>query len=783
MARETRDSIGNIWGERTPYRGEWSARVDEHVVEEPDRWVQSACVLCSNGCALDIGVKDGRIVGVRGREVDRVNRGRLGPKGLHGWEANGSPDRLTHPLVRRGGRLERATWDEAMELIVQRSKEIVERHTGLGIGIYNTGQLFLEEYHTLAVLGRVGLGTRNMDGNTRLCTATAASSLQESFGCDGQPGSYSDIDVTDALLLVGTNLAEAQTVLWMRMLDRLEGPDRPRLVVIDPRVTPTAERADLHLQLRPGTNVAVLNGLQHLLIENGHVDQKYVQAHTVGFEDLKRTVGVYTPELVERISGVPAEKLRAAAEIVGTSPTLVSAALQGVYQSNQATAAACQINNVHLLRGLIGKPGSGVFQMNGQPTAQNTRETGADGELVGFRNWLNPEHVREVARLLNVSPDSIPHGAQPAHALEIFRLAELGSVKMLWVICTNPAVSLPDLARTRHILAKEDLFLVVQDAFLTETAALADVVLPAAIWGEKTGTFTNADRTVHLSLKAVEPPGEAKSDLDIFLDYARRMDFRDRDGQPLVGWHDAEGAFDAFKELTRGRPCDYSGLSHARLLGGSGIQWPCHEGSPDGTERLYADGVFPTRWGYCQTYGHDLEVGAGAEQEEYRANDPNGRARLRAAAYRPLHEEPGAEYPLILTTGRRVYHFHTRTKTGRSPELNAAAPDGFVQINPEDAGQYGISEGDWVEITSRRGTVFERARLGGVEPGTLFIPFHYGYWDDPGRPRAVNELTLYEVDPVSKQPHYKASAVRVRRVTEGHVARQRQPQTVAGQGD
>ncbi len=457
-----------------------------------------------------------------------------------------------------------------MALIVERSQDIVRKHTGLGIGIYNTGQLFLEEYYTLAVLGRAGLSTPHMDGNTRLCTATAAAALMESFGCDGRPGSYTDLDVTGAVLLTGSNLAEQQTVLWMLILDRLEGPNPPKLVVIDPRITPTAQKADVHLQLRVGTNLAVLNGLQHLLLEHAHVDRAYVEAHTVGFEELQRTVGVYTPELVERISGVPAAQLRAAADIIGTTPSLVSATLQGVYQSNQATASACQVNNIHLLRGLIGTEGNAIYQMNGQPTAQNTRETGADGELTGFRNWLNAEHVREVAAHWNVKVNTIPHWARPTHALEMFRYAELGT--MLWVICTNPAVSLPDLRRVRKILQKEDLFFVVQDAFLTETAALADVVLPASIWDEKTGTFTNVDRTVHISHQAIDPPGEARSDFDIFLDYTRRMDFRDQDGAPLIKWSDPEGAFNHFKALTRGRPCDYSGLTYAKLSGGSGIQ-------------------------------------------------------------------------------------------------------------------------------------------------------------------------------------------------------------------
>lgn len=778
MEKMTRDSIADIWGTRTPYHGDWPTRVDEQTSEEPDRWVQSACVMCSNGCGMDIGVKDGRIVGVRGRAQDRVNRGRLGPKGLNSWVANASPDRLTHPLIRRGDTLERASWDEAMNLIVKKSRETIERRTSLGMGFYTSGQLFAEEYYTLAVIGKAGLGTPHMDGNTRLCTATAAASLMETFGSDGQPGSYTDLDTAEAVMLVGHNIAEQQTVLWMRILDRLAGPNPPKLVVIDPRLTPTAQRADVHLRLRVGTNVAVLNGLVNLIIQGGHVDRAYVDRHTMGFEELKKTVASYTPEKVEALSGVPAEQLRAAAQILGTTRSLVSTALQGVYQSMQATAAACQVNNIHLLRGLIGRPGCGIYQMNGQPTAQNTRETGCDGALPAFRNWDNPEHIRELAEIWNVHPDTIPHWKPPTHAMELFRYAEQGSIEFLWISATNPAVSLPNLNEVRRILTREDLFVVVQDAFLTETAALADVVLPAAIWGEKTGTFTNVDRTVHISHKAVEPPGEARADLDIFLDYARRMDFRDQDGEPLIRWQTPEGAFEAWKECTRGRMCDYTGLSYAKLSQGSGIPWPCNEQHPDGAAHLYSDGHFNTAADVCESFGHDLMTGASYAHDEYAAHDPAGRARLKAVDFQPPHEMPDDEYPLMLTTGRLVYHFHTRTKTGRSKRLNAAAPDAYIQLSVEDARTYGIMEGDWVEMKSRRGTVVERAMVGGAEPGMVFVPFHYGYWDAPDRPRAANELTLFEWDPVSKQPHYKYAAVKLRVLGEPERARLKAPQTV-----
>ncbi len=773
--RETRDSIQDVWGTRTPYRDDWPARVDERIIDEPERWVPGTCVLCSNGCAMDVGVKGGRIVGVRGRDTDISNRGRLGPKGLHGWEANASPDRLTSPLVRRGGRLEEASWDEAMELLVRRSRELIERHSPLSIGIYSTGQLFLEEYYTLALVAKAGLRTPHTDANTRLCTATAGAALMESFGTDGQPACYRDIDLADALFHVGHNVAEQQTGRWMRILDRRHGPNPPRMIVVDPRATVTAKEADLHLAPRLGTNVALMNGLLHLLIAHGHIDRAYIDAHTVGFSDLERTTAGWLPQRVETVTGVPARQVEAAAELLGSAPTLVSTVLQGVYQSHQATAAAVQVNNLHLIRGLIGKPGAGILQMNGQPTSQNTRECGVDGSMAGFRNFQNPRHVADLARLWNVDPESLPDRA--THAMQIFRYAEQGSIRMLWIIATNPAVSAPDLPRMRRILERDDLFVVVQDAFLTETAARADLVLPAAMWGEKSGTFTNTDRVVHLSRKAVDPPGQARADFDIFLDYARRMDLRDRDGAPLIKWTDPEGAFEAWKECSRGRPCDYSGLSYARLGAGSGIRWPCNEQFPDGAERLYADGVFGTDKDYCEGYGHDFVTGAAVTGEQY--VDPAGKAFLRPAEYQPAVEEPDAEYPLWLTTGRLVYHWHTRTKTGRARRLQEAAPHAFVQLADEDAARHGIAEGMLVEITSRRGTVVAPARVGDVRPGVLFMPFHYGYWDHPDGPCAANELTVLGWDPVSKQPYLKFAAVRIKAVPHAEEPEAARPERVS----
>ncbi|MFP5070978.1 molybdopterin oxidoreductase family protein [Pseudonocardia nantongensis] len=725
--------------------------VDEAMV---DRWVRSACVLCSNGCGLDIAVADDEIVGVRGRADDRVNRGRLGPKGLYGWQGQ-SRDRLTRPLVRDGdGRLVETDLDTAMGQVVARSRQLLNSHGGLSHGFYTSGQLMAEEYYTLAVIGKAGIGTPHMDGNTRLCTATAAAAMKESFGTDGQPGSYADIEHCDALFLFGHNVAETQTVLWARMLDRLDGPDPPRLVCVDPRRTAVAARAEVHLPLRPGTNVALVNGLVRELLVRGWVDHDWVAAHTVGLEELARTVDDYTPQRVAQICGIDPADLTAAAEVFGTAQAVLSTVLQGFYQSHQATAAAVGVNNLHLLRGMLGRPGAGVLQMNGQPTAQNNRECGADGDLPGFRNWDNDAHVAELAELWDVDPLTIPHWSPPTHAMQLFRYVEQGSIRFLWIAGTNPAVSMPELARIRAALGGEQCFVVVSDAYRTETTELADVVLPVALWGERTGTFTNADRTVHLSEQAIDPPGEARSDLKLWLDYARRMGFRSRSGQRLPWWDTPEEAFTEWTRATAGRPCDQTGLTYDLLRARSGVQWPVTAEATAGTERLYTEGRFNTDTDYCETYGHDLLTGATINREQHRALRADGRARLRAVADTAPPGAPDDDYPMRLITGRTVTQFHTRTKTGRVNQLDAAAPAPWVELATADATRLGLAEADLVRVSTPRGTLRLPVRVTDIGEGTVFVPFHYG-------DRAANELTMTVWDPVSKQPQLKLCGARI----------------------
>ena len=729
---------------------------------EPDRWVHSACLLCSNGCGVDVAVKDGRIAGIRGAIDHPVNLGHLGPKGRYAWVANNSDRRGTHPMIRRtkGSALETVSWEMAMTFFIEKFKQAwAQGHENLAC--YNSGQLTIEEFYTLAKLWRGGLQSSNIDGNTRLCTATSATGLMSNFGADGPVASYADVDKADLLCLYGHNVAEAQTVLWERMLFA-KAHNSARIIVVDPRRSPTVRQgADLHLQVRLGTNVALMNGLIHLLVRNACVDMAFVAAHTVGFDKLKDVVSQYPPAKVADICGIPQAQLEQAARWIGESRKMVSTVLQGFYQSVDATAASSLVNTVHLITGAIGKPGAGPLLMAGQPSAMSNREAGADGSYPGYRNPQNPKHMKELAELWKIDPAEF-HPEVPNDILSMLEIAERGEIEFLWVIGTNPMVSLPDQNRSRRIF--ERLFVVLQDPFAdTETMEMCDIYLPAAMWGEKTGCVTNAERSVNLLLKAVEPPGEARSDFDIFVEVATRLGFEDRHGAPLVQFQEPRDAFEEWRRVSKGRPCDYSGMTYELILEKGAVRWPCNEQFPQGCERLYEDLHFWTGIDDCESYGADFLTGNKHTRSEYEQIDPKGKAFLRPAKWRRPPNPPSQQYPFVLSTGRVVYHFHTRTKTGRSQVLNRKVPSAYVEIHPDDAARLDIATGDWVEIGSERGR-WEGVALvvDTVRPGELFVPFHFG----KGL-QAANQHTTYTRDAVSKQPMFKSSPVAIRRLSFG----------------
>jgi anaerobic selenocysteine-containing dehydrogenase len=739
-------------------------RIDSNlgVGGEPDKWVHSACLLCSNGCGLDVAVKHGEIVGVRGQASHPVNFGHLGPKGEHAWIANNSKRRGRMPMIRRSKRapLHPVSWAEAMDFFVERFRDAsAQGHNNLAC--YNSGQLTIEELYTLGKLWRGGLQSSNIDGNTRLCTATSATGLMANFGTDGPVASYADIDEAALLCLYGHNVAEVQTVLWERML-AAKHKNGGRIIVADPRKTPTVRQgADLHLQLRPGTNVALMNGIIHLLIRSGRIDRGFIEKHTVGFSALERSVSDYAPGRVADICDIPQSHLEQAAEWIGTTPRFVSTVLQGFYQSVEATASSSLVNSVHLITGAIGKPGAGPLLMAGQPSAMCNREAGAGGSYPAYRNPHNEAQMRDLAECWNLDFNQFRHEV-PNDIISMMEAAERGEIEFMWVVGTNPLVSLPDQNRSRRILEK--LFVVVQDPFIdTETVDLADIYLPAAMWGEKSGCVTNADRSVNLLLKAVEPPGEARSDFDIVVEVADRLGFKDRDGAPLISFAEPRDAFEEWRKVSKGRPCDYSGMSYELILDMGAVRWPCNERHPRGCERLYEDLNFWTGIDDCETYGADFLSGAASTRADYERIDPKGKAFLRPVQWRRQPNPVSEDYPFLLITGRVVYHFHTRTKTARSDVLNRHAPHPYVEVNPADARRLGIGLGDTVEITSPHGRWEGVAMVvDTVRPGEVFVPFHYGRGA-----QAANQHTWYARDPISHQPQLKSSPVAVRRLSFG----------------
>ncbi|MGH7103338.1 MAG: molybdopterin oxidoreductase family protein [Acetobacteraceae bacterium] len=729
---------------------------------EPDEWVHSACILCSNGCGLDIAVKNGGIVGVRGRADHPVNFGRLGPKGELGWVANNSKRRGTTPMIRRtkGGSLEPVSWAEAMDFFTDKF-QAAWRQGHDNLACYNSGQLTIEEFYTLGKLWRGGLQSSNVDGNTRLCTATSATGLMANFGVDGPVASYVDVDQADLLCLYGHNVAEVQTVLWERMLAAKEN-NGGRIIVADPRRTPTVRQgADLHLQLCTGTNVALMNGIIHLLIARDRVKQDFVGQYTVGFEQLDAVTREYPPERVAGICGISRGDLETAAEWIGATERMVSTVLQGFYQSVEATASSSLVNTVHLLRGAIGKPGAGPLLMAGQPSAMCNQEAGAGGSYPGYRNPHCEAQMRELCERWNLDFGKF-HPEVPKDILSMMEAAERGEIEFMWVIGTNPLVSLPDQNRSERILRR--LFLVVQEPFLdAETVDLADIYFPAAMWGEKMGCVTNADRSANLLQKAVDPPGEARSDFEIFIEIARRLGFKDRDGGALIPFKKPKDAFEEWCRVSQGRPCDYSATTYDLIRQTGAVRWPCNAQHPRGSERLYEDLRFWTGIDECETYGADFLTGNKNTRSDYQRIDPKGKAFLKPAHWRRQPNPVSDDYPFVLITGRVVYHFHTRTKTGRSAALDERAPHPYVEIHPADARRLGIGLGDLVEITSRNGR-WEGAAMvvDTVRPGEVFVPFHYGYGA-----QSANQHTWYARDPVSHQPQLKSSPVAVRRLSFG----------------
>jgi assimilatory nitrate reductase catalytic subunit len=688
----------------------------------PDHWVPTTCGYCSVGCGIEIGVKDGRAIASRPFAAHPVNRGKLCPKGLSEHYTIDAENRAKYPMLRRGGKLVRVGWDQALDVMVERFRATQAKYGPESLGVLSTGQLVTEEFYTLGKLVQLGFGTNNYDGNTTLCMASAVSGYKVSFGSDGPPGAYEDMERADVVLLIGANLADNHPILCQY----LEANRNKTLIVADPRVSKTAMMADIHLPLKPRSDLALLNGIAYILIRYNLVDRDYIEKHTAGFAELERFLEAYTPERVAEITGISQEVLFKTALLYGRAKAGFIGWTMGVNHSTLGTATVNAICNLALLTGHIGRVGASPLSITGQCNAMGTRESGFASSLPGYRKFENADDRRERAGLWGIPQERIPAARGLAYP-DIIEAAVKRKIRALWVIATNPIVSFPNLDVLRQSLESVD-FLVVQDGFHpTPTSELAHLVLPAAIWGEKEGTYTNSERRVSKVNRAVSPPGEAKPDFEIFLTVAKKLGCYE---DLFPGWSTPQDAFEEWKRVSAGRLCDYSGMSYDLIEQHGGIQWPFPHGTQEvATSRLYSDGRFQTE---------------------------DGRAKLFCVEWEPFPEQPTHEFPLILNTGRTVEHWHTRTKTGQVPILERMAPNAWLEMNPKDAQKLTLRPHDRVDVVSRRGRIrsVELRVTEIVAPGQVFLPFHFVETN-------ANQVTQSAFDPISREPNYKQSGVRV----------------------
>ncbi len=697
---------------------------------KPDATTTMVCGFCSTGCGLNIHMKDGRAVNLTPATDHPVNLGMACPKGWEALTPLGASDRATTPLLRNAaGELEPVDWDTAMQVFTLRFKAIIDQHGPDSVAWLGTGQICTEEMAFLGAFAKFGMGVKHGDGNTRQCMATAVSAYKESFGFDAPPYSYQDFEESDVLLLVGSNLCIAHPILWQRVL---RNQNRPEIIVVDPRKTETAMGATQHCAIQPKSDLIVLYGLASLLIQRGWIDPRYIAAHTTDFESFREHVKSFTPEFAAQASGLSVQQLYRCAETISRGKRVSFWWTMGVNQSHEGTRVAQAIINLALMTGNIGRPGTGANSITGQCNAMGSRLFSNTTNLLGGHDFLNPTDREKVARVLGLEVKRIPDQNSWAYDQIIEGIAT-DRIKGLWVIATNTAHSWINQNEARKILGKLD-FLVVQDMYhTTETARGAHLVLPAAAWGEKEGTFINSERRIGLVKKVARAPGQALSDFNICKLAAHYWGC----GELFKDWTSPEAVFQILKKLSLGKPCDITGIRDYQMLDAAGgVQWPLAEGQAltAAERRLFEDGIF---------------------------YHPDGKARFVFGEPQAMPESTDADYPYLLLTGRGTSaQWHTQTRTAKSAVLRQLYPENiYAEINPADAARVGIKPGSWVEIASRRGRVKARAFVTGtVAAGQVFIPMHYA---------ATNQLTHPAFDPHSRQPAYKACAVSVKPVPQG----------------
>ncbi|MYD65360.1 MAG: nitrate reductase [Chloroflexi bacterium] len=703
-----------------------------------DGWRRSICAYCGTGCGLLARAKDGVVREVRGDPDHPVNRGKLCAKGALLGQVFDTGDRLLTPMVRdRKGAHTRVThWDEAIERVAGAIRRNVAEHGPDSVMLYGSGQLPTEDYYLFGKLAKGFIGTNNQDTNSRLCMASAVAAYNLAFGADSPPASYEDIESANTFLILGANIEACHPILFDRIKARKRGDrDGVQVIVVDPRRTRTAEIADIHLPVLPGTDVALLLSLLFEVRLAGGLDERFIEEHTSGWEEVERALQGWSAERASAVTGLDAQQIVDAARIIATNGPLLSLWTMGANQSTSGVDKNLALINLSLATGNIGKPGAGPFSLTGQPNAMGGRECGGLATtLPGHRMVADPDHRAEVEAAWGLEPGAISD--RPGlTAIEMIEALERDEVKVVWIAATNPVASLPNAPRVRAALQRAEL-VVVQDAYYpTETGRIADVLLPAAQWSERPGTMTNSERRICLLEQIGEAPGLALPDWRIICRVADALGYGND-----FDYADTEAIFDEYRELTRGRDLDITGVSYEVLRETpGGIQWPHPEGAilddaeGSSSPRLFESGRFPTA---------------------------DGRARFHAPGYRTPAEILSEEYPLALLTGRVKDQWHTMTRTGKVPKLMRSEHEPFLEMHPDDAGHLGVRDRQLVRVTSRRGSLHVRARVtDAIRSGAVFAPFHWGeLWN---RHAVTNAATSEATDARSKQPELKFAAVRV----------------------
>jgi sulfite reductase (NADPH) flavoprotein alpha-component len=713
----------------------------------PTTQVRTVCSYCGVGCGmvLDIGMgPDGRrtVLKASGDKAHPANRGRLCTKGATTADMLAAPGRLATALVRddRGAEPVPAPVDAAIAETARRLRAIIDEHGPDAFAFYVSGQMSLEAQYLANKLAKGFVRTNQIESNSRLCMASAGTGYKLSLGADGPPGSYQDFEKADVFLVIGSNMADCHPILFLRMMDRVKSAGA-KVIVVDPRRTATADKADLFLRIKPGTDLALLNGLLHLLHENGHTDPDFIAAHTEGWEAMPGFLADYPPAAVAETTGIPEADIREAARLIGEAGEWMSLWTMGLNQSTHGTWNTNALVNLHLATGAICRPGSGPFSLTGQPNAMGGREMGYMGPgLPGQRSVLVDDERAFVEELWELPPDTLRKDGVGKGTIEMFQKMADGEIKACWIICTNPVASVANRRTVIEGLEAAE-FVVTQDVFAeTETNAYADVVLPGAMWTETEGVLINSERNLTLARAAVEPPGEALADWRLIARVACAMGY-----EKGFSYESAEEIFEEIKRAWNPKTgWDLRGVTYERLRETS-VQWPAAR--EDGADRN------PIRY-----------VDSGIPRAPWAFPTASGRAVFHARPHLPAAEMPDDDFPFVLNTGRLQHQWHTLTKTGRVAKLNKLNPGPFVEVHPEDAAVLGVADGDRVEVASRRGrAVLPAVVTDRVQPGCLFAPFH---WNDLfGEYLSVNAVTSDAVDPVSFQPELKVCAVSVVRVS------------------